>query len=236
MRSDGFLYAQLHETKHSTLFNAAISRWRHYAICWIRNSGSVILNRHAGQHYVDGTAAGAASHARLDKVSFIKCRLRAVNFDRAAGELRRADTETQKLSFRAARLTACASQRRRRCRRRISARDAEPVQFAPNAVAAGLLSAVRASITVTRRNPAERGRFPSGQRQRQPVHSQRFVPANLRDAIAAILQNACCQAPTCRAPICSGPTVAVAGGRATRLDGAYTAVVKTLPRHNGKEV
>lgn len=24
--------------------------------------------------------------------------------------------------------------------------------------------------------------------------------------------------------------------RATRLDGAYTAVVKTLPRHNGKEV
>ncbi|BEM43854.1 hypothetical protein SME13J_24730 [Serratia marcescens] len=181
------------------------------------------------------------SHARLDKVSFVKCRLLAVNFSQARLEsCAWVDTETQNLSFRAARLTACAFAAKtllpqadfsdatlKQCNLRQM-----PLQRA-NFSRARLDNC---DLSETRLNEAD---FRQANGSGSLFIRSDLSLANLRDAnfIAAILQKCVLSGADLqgtnlfRADLSQSQV-----DQATRLDGAYTARVKTLPRHNGKEV
>ncbi len=181
------------------------------------------------------------SHARLDKVSFIKCRLLAVNFDRARLEsCAWVDTETQSLSFRAARLTACA----------FAAKTLLPqADFSDatlNQCNLRQMPLQRANFSRARLDNCDLSETQLNEADFRQANGSGSLfirsdlsQANLRDAnfIAAILQKCVLSGADLqgtnlfRADLSQSQV-----DRATRLDGAYTARVKTLPRHNGKEV
>lgn len=133
-----------------------------------------------------------------------------MNFDRARLEsCAWVDTETQSLSFRAARLTACA----------FAAKTLLPqADFSDatlNQCNLRQMPLQRANFSRARLNNCDlsESRLNDADFRQANGSGSLFIRsdlsrANLRDAnfIAAILQNACCRAPTCRAPICSGPT------------------------------
>ncbi|WP_368925902.1 DUF2169 family type VI secretion system accessory protein [Serratia marcescens] len=181
------------------------------------------------------------SHARLDKVSFIKCRLLAVKFEQARLEsCAWVDTETQNLSFRAARLTACAFAAKTLLPQ-ADFSDATLNQCNLRQMPLQRASFSRArlnncDLSETRLNEAD---FNQANGSGSLFIRSDLTRANLRDAnfIAAILQKCVLSgadlqgANLFRADLSQSKV-----DKATRLDDAYTARVKTLPRHNGKEV